>query len=247
MMSKSVFVIAVVGAAGIVAAYAASANDVAATVPVAPATSHADATHPVVLELYQSQGCSSCPPANIVLNEVANRRDVLALNFAVTYWDRLGWKDSFARPEFTARQWDYARTGGRGNVQTPQLIVDGKVAILGSRKNEVDAAIVAHRPASGAPEIGLVGNAVSVSAGLGKAAQVWLVSYDPHVLAVPVRAGENGGRTLVHRNIVKALTSLGTWTGKAARFPLPEASAGVSRAILVQTGTGGSIIAARKI
>jgi hypothetical protein len=245
-MSKSVLTIAVAGAAGIVAAYSASANHPAGPAPVLTSARHADAAHPVVLELYQSQGCSSCPPANIVLNEIANRPDVLALNFAVTYWDRLGWKDSFARPEFTARQWDYARSGGRGNVQTPQLIVDGNAAILGSRKNEVEAAIAAHRPVAGAPEIALSGNAVSVGRGSG-AAKVWLVSYDPRAVAVPVRAGENGGRTLIHRNIVKALTPLGAWTGKATQFQLPATGAGSARAILVQAGQGGKIVAARKI
>jgi hypothetical protein len=244
-MSKPIFAIAIAGAVGIVAAYSASANHAAAPVP--KPTSHANAAHPVVLELYQSQGCSSCPPANTVLNEVANRTDVLALNFAVTYWDQLGWKDSFARPEFTARQWEYARSSGRSSVQTPQLIVDGKAAILGSRKNEVEAAIAAHRPVAGAPEIVISGNVVSIGAGSGKTAKVWLVSYDPRAVAVPVRAGENGGRTLIHRNIVQSLTPLGAWTGKATQFPLPAPDARSARAILVQAGTGGTIVTARKI
>jgi hypothetical protein len=76
----------------------------------------ADAAHPTVVELFESQGCSSCPPANANLNAIADRPDILALNFAVTYWDQLGWKDTFAQPGFTARQWDYARAGGRGEV-----------------------------------------------------------------------------------------------------------------------------------
>jgi hypothetical protein len=210
--------------------------------------SHATAAHPVVLELFQSQGCSSCPPALAVLNEIANRPDVLALNFAVTYWDQLGWKDSFAQSAFTARQWEYARAGGRGNVQTPQLIVDGRAAILGSRKNEVEAAIASHRAAAGAPDVTTTEGAIIVGSGKASAAaKVWLVEYDPRNVAVPIRAGENGGRTLPHRNIVKRLTPLGAWTGKSATYPLPREQSGLARAILVQSGTGGPIIAGRKI
>ncbi len=218
--------------------------------PAAPlgGQGRASAAHPVVLELYQSQGCSSCPPALAVLNDVANRPDVLALNFAVTYWDQLGWKDNFAQPAFTARQWDYARAGGRGNVQTPQLIVDGRTAILGSRKGEVEAAIANQRTAAGAPEIASTGSSVTIGSGSSSTiAKVWLVDYDPRNVAVPIRAGENGGRTLGHRNIVRRLTALGAWTGNSATFGLPTAQLGLARAILVQSGVGGPIIAGRKI
>lgn len=218
--------------------------------PAAPQgeTTQASPTHPVVLELFQSQGCSSCPPALAVLNDVASRPDVLALNFAVTYWDQLGWKDGFAQPAFTARQWDYARAGGRTNVQTPQLVVDGRAAILGSRKGEVDAAINSHRTTPGAPDIANSANAVTIGSGKStSAAKVWLVDYDPRNVAVLVRAGENGGRTLPHRNIVKQLTTLGTWTGKSVTFPLPPEKPSLARAILVQSGVGGPILAARKL
>lgn len=202
----------------------------------------------VVLELYQSQGCSSCPPALAVLNDVANRPNVLALNFAVTYWDQLGWKDQFAQPAFTARQWDYARSGGRGNVQTPQLIVDGRTAILGSRKGEVETAIASHRATPGAPAIANTTTAVTIGSGKTSAvAKVWLVSYDPRNIAVPIRAGENGGRTLGHRNIVKKLTTLGAWSGSTVTFALQRGQSDLARAILVQSGVGGPIIAARKI
>ena len=204
--------------------------------------------HPVVLELFQSQGCSSCPPALAVLEQVADRPDVLALNFAVTYWDQLGWKDNFAQPAFTARQWEYARAGGRGSVQTPQLIVDGRAAILGSRKGEVEAAIAKHRTATGAPDIVSGPNAVTIGQGnASTSAKVWLVDFDPRNVAVPIRAGENGGRTLNHRNIVRRMTALGTWQGKPAAFILPQKLPGMARAILVQSGVGGPIMAGRKI
>ena len=90
-----------------------------------------DAAHPTVVELFQSQGCSSCPPAIANINAIAARPDILALTFAVTYWDQLGWKDTFARPEFTGRQWDYAHAGGRSQVATPQTIVNGRLVTNG--------------------------------------------------------------------------------------------------------------------
>lgn len=250
-MSKSVFAVAALGAAGVIGAYAMSSHPEAAHASIAtskPAAVATDVAHPVVLELYQSQGCSSCPPANAVLNQVADQPGVLALNFSVTYWDQLGWKDIFAQPAFTARQWDYARSGGRGNVQTPQLIVDGKAAILGSRRGEVDAAIAAHRPLAGAPEIAATASAVDITKGsVATSATVWLVDYDPRNVPVQIRNGENGGRTLSHRNIVHKLTALGNWTGGAAHFTRPAAGAGLAQAVLVQAGKGGEIVAARKI
>ena len=86
----------------------------------------ADPSHPTVVELFQSQGCSSCPPANANLDAVSGRPDVIALNFAVTYWDGLGWKDTFAKPQFTARQWDYAQAIHHSRCSTPQVVVDGR-------------------------------------------------------------------------------------------------------------------------
>jgi hypothetical protein len=222
----------------------AAAPSAATTIPVA---SGADAAHPAVIELYQSQGCSSCPPALGVLDQVANRPDVLALNFAVTYWDRLGWKDIYAQPAYTARQWDYSHAQGRSNVQTPQLIVNGKVAVLGSNKPEVEKAIAANARAKG-PEIAITSGRVSIASGtVTKPATVWLVAYDPRTVQVPVRAGENGGRTLPHRNIVRQLVSLGAWTGKAASFATPASANGLKRAVLVQAGSGGPILAAARI
>ena len=212
-----------------------------------PVSSGADAAHPAVIELYQSQGCSSCPPALAVLDQIANRPDVLALNFAVTYWDQLGWKDIYAQPAFTARQWDYSHAQGRGNVQTPQLIVNGRAAVLGSVRPEVDAAIARNVRAKG-PEITAAGQQVTVAAGPStKPATVWLVAYDPRTVQVPIRAGENGGRTLPHRNIVHKLTVIGRWTGQTAHYAAPASAPGLKRAVLVQAGTGGPILAAARI
>ncbi|HEX7848858.1 MAG TPA: DUF1223 domain-containing protein [Sphingomonas sp.] len=205
-----------------------------------------DAANPTVVELYQSQGCSSCPPADAVLNALADRPDVLALSFAVTYWDQLGWKDTFASPAFTQRQWDYAHAEGRTYVATPQMVVNGRGAVTGNDRAQVDEAIRRFaRPASG-PAITRDGATVGIAAGKGSAT-VWLVRYDPRTIAVPIRAGENGGRTIAHRNIVRQLVRLGQWTGAAARFATPAAPAGLSSAVLIQQGAGGAIIAARRI
>jgi hypothetical protein len=205
------------------------------------------AAAPVVVELYQSQGCSSCPPADAVLNALAARSDVIALNFAVTYWDQLGWKDTFAKPAYTARQWDYARSGGRGNVSTPQMIVGGRTAIVGSRPAEVDAVIARARAGQSGPAILVNGTTIGIPAGkTSEPATLWLVRYDPRTIPVAIRAGENGGRTIPHRNIVRDLVPLGTWNGAAKRFTLPPAVPGMGTALLLQAGRGGPIIAARR-
>ena len=98
----------------------------------------ADANHPAVVELFQSQGCSSCPPANANVNALSQRPDVLALSFAVTYWDRLGWKDTFDKPQFTERQWQYARAMRQQDVYTPQVVVNGRVEGVGADPGEIE-------------------------------------------------------------------------------------------------------------
>jgi hypothetical protein len=204
---------------------------------------------PVVVELFQSQGCSSCPPANANLATVADRRDVIALNFSVAYWDNLGWKDTFAQPGFTARQWDYAHAFGRGQVFTPQIVVDGRRDGVGAEPSDF-ARLVGHGDArTSSPELSLKPDAVSIGAGPAPRApaDVWLVRYDPRVLQVAIRAGENGGRTLPHKDIVRQLVRIGAWTGAPEALRLPPASQpALATAILVQLPRGGPILAAVK-
>ena len=229
---------AAIGAAGFVAAQDR------ASAPAKPAIGS-----PVVVELFQSQGCSSCPPADASLNAIADRPDVIPLSFAVTYWDQLGWKDTFARPQFTARQWDYAHSAGRAQVATPQMVINGgRQTIVGGNRQQLESAIAAARHAGG-PRIALAGNRVAVSAASGATpSTVWVVRYDPRNNAVPIGAGENGGRTLPHRNIVRQLDAVGTWSGKAASFVLPANPSPVYRtAVLVQAGKGGAILAAARL
>jgi hypothetical protein len=206
----------------------------------------ADAAHPTVIELFQSQGCSSCPPANANVMTLADRPDLLVLSFGVTYWDQLGWKDRFARPEFTRRQYDYKGGLGHDNVWTPQTVVNGRVDVTGVRASELKQAVVAGDRGASGPALVAAGNRISIAAGAGPA-DVWLVRYDPRVVQVPIRAGENGGRTLPHRNVVRELVRLGQWTGAAAGFARPAPVAGLAEAVLVQRPGGGTILAALKL
>jgi hypothetical protein len=219
---------------------------VMAGLAAAPALA-ADAGHPLVIELFQSQGCSSCPPANANLIDFARRPDVLALNFAVDYWDRLGWKDTFASPAYTERQYAYAKRVGDG-VYTPEVIVNGRVAGVGASPGEMEQLARQGDRGAGGPSVRIEGGEAVVGAGAApsQGAEVWLALYDPKVVEVPVARGENAGRTLPHTHIVHGLTKLGSWTGAEARFPLPASASGFSRAIIVQGAGAGPVIAAAK-
>jgi hypothetical protein len=208
----------------------------------------ADANHPAVVELFQSQGCSSCPPANANVNTLSQRPDVLALSFAVTYWDRLGWKDTFGRPQFTERQWQYARAMRQQDVYTPQVVVNGRVEGVGADPGEIEGLMSrADRGASG-PAVTLSDGSAEIGAAPAPAhaAEVWLVRYDPRTLEVQVRRGENAGKTLPHKNIVRELVRLGDWSGQAERFSLTADDSGLATAILVQASGAGPILAAAK-
>jgi hypothetical protein len=209
----------------------------------------ADAKHPTVIELFQSQGCSSCPPANANLIEIAAREDALALNFAVDYWDRLGWKDTFAKPEFTARQWAYARAMRHEDVYTPQIVVNGRVDGVGAEAGEMRKLIQrADRGAAG-PELTFEPGAVTIGAGQAppNGADVWLARYDPRVIDVAIPRGENAGRTLPHKNVVREMILVGHWSGEAERLVLPApGQSGLADAVLVQTSGAGAILAAAK-
>jgi len=208
----------------------------------------ADAVHPEVVELFQSQGCSTCPPADANVMALADRPDILTLSFAVTYWDQLGWKDTFASPVFTARQWDYAHGLGHSGVFTPQVVVNGRRDGVGTDAAQLRALLVAGDRGAGGPALVVRGGRVMVGAGKAPVggADVWLTRYDPRIVMVPIQRGENAGRTLPHRNVVRALVRLGRWDGAAKAFALPPTSPGLLNAILVQAGRGGPILAAAR-
>jgi hypothetical protein len=203
---------------------------------------------PVVLELFQSQGCSSCPPANANLNAIADRPDVLALSFGVTYWDQLGWKDTFAKPAFTDRQKAYARGLG-AQLGTPQMVVEGREDLIGVDAREVQQALRRARPAMDAT-VALSRDRVEIGAGQAPkaGADVWLVRYDPRVRQVAIQRGENNGKTLPHRDVVVELTRLGGWTGAPVGFAAkPPADPALRTAVLVQARNGGPILAAARL
>lgn len=202
------------------------------------------ATTPVVVELFQSQGCSSCPPAIANLNAIAGKPGVLALIFAVDYWDNLGWKDTFATHAYTQRQWDYARGLKHSQVATPQVVVNGRRDLVGSDARELDT-VIAATPKASVP-VSLSANQVVVGAGQAPVspADVWLVRYDPRVISVAIKRGENGGKTLAHRDVVKSMARLGKWMGQPAAFPVPASGdPALKTAILVQQ-PGGPILGA---
>lgn len=201
--------------------------------------------HLTVVELFQSQGCSSCPPANANVMALSDRPDLLTLSFGVTYWDQLGWKDTFASPRYTARQWDYAHAFHRGQVFTPQVVVNGRADVVGQDRSELEA-LIRRQAAGDGPAIRIGKSDVTVGAGAGTA-QVWLVRFDPRIVQVPIARGENSGVTLPHKNVVKELVKLGGWNGKPVTYSLPSAGDGVLRdAVLVQAGPGGAILAAAR-
>ena len=199
-----------------------------------------------VVELFTSQGCSSCPPADVAVAAISARPDIVALSFGVTYWDNLGWRDTFAQQKFTDRQWAYAKGLRHDNVGTPQVVINGRTDVVGQSVGEIDAALRRTKLAPG-PAVTLSAAGVSVAgAAPAKAADVWLVRYNPNVQQVPVKRGENTGKTLPIKNVVKELTRLGGWSGGQITYPIPAGPAGLSTAILIQAGPGGPILAAAK-
>jgi hypothetical protein len=199
-----------------------------------------------VVELFQSQGCSDCPPANANVMALSGRPDLLTLSFGVTYWDYLGWKDTFASPQYTARQWDYAHALHHSEVYTPQVVVNGRADIVGRDRAALEA-LIARESNAAAPAVHITPGTATVDAGQPGAHQVWLVRFDPNIENVPIARGENGGLTLPHKNVVKQLVKLGDWNGKESTYAIPAASQpGLREAVLVQSGPGGAIVAAAR-
>src|SRR5208282_3008304 len=171
----------------------------------------ADAAHPTVVELFQSQGCSSCPPAAANVAAVSDRSDVLALSFAVDYWDRLGWKDTFSKAAWTARQYAYARAMGSNGVYTPQVVVNGRVEGDGLEPGALQGLMSRGDRGAGGPSVGFGGGAVTVGAGASPSggADVWLARYIPRIVEVTIPRGENAGHTLPYKDVVREMVLIG--------------------------------------
>jgi hypothetical protein len=206
---------------------------------------------PVVVELFTSQGCSSCPPADSLLGELAERDDVLPLSFHVTYWDRLGWPDTFGLDDSTRRQEVYADWLDLDQVYTPQMVIGGRIDVVGSARGRVLEAIDLLRSHGGAgPELTIAGDRLSVSAGERDDAAIWLIAFDDHH-DVAIERGENRGRTLRYHHVVRELTRLADWDGRALAVELPlarlDAAGRAGAAILVQRLSDGVILAAARV
>ena len=180
---------------------------------------------PILVELFTSEGCSSCPPADALLAELASRPDVLALSFHVDYWDRLGWKDPFSSHEATQRQDRYATLLDLATVYTPQIVVDGGWQAVGSDRADVEHALdLARRDRQEVPiTLGLAQGQAQIKLGPGSdaaAASVLLIGFDlRHVTAV--KRGENAGRTLPHVDVVRGVEEIARYSGTAGAIAAP--------------------------
>ena len=212
---------------------------------LAPAIADA-ADRPVVVELFTSQGCSSCPPANAYLNDLARERhDVLPLAFHVTYWDRLGWKDPFSLQAATDRQARYGGRFGDGSY-TPEIVVDGLSGHVGSYRDEIGSAIDRAKAAAttAAVKVSRDGNQLLVEVGPGEGrGRVLLVGFD-HYHKTAIRRGENGGRTFEELNVVRSVRPLADWQGKMLRLT-EQTPEGEDAAVLIEASDGRIVGAAR--
>ncbi len=226
---------------------------------VAGSAGAADEKVQAVLELFTSQGCASCPPADEALEQFAKRADVVALSFSVDYWDYQGWKDTLADHAFTDRQKAYAAARGDRQVYTPQMVVNGSVHVVGGDVKAIRKAIESG-PAPSVPiHVGMMGDAISVDVGAADAmgprkATLWLALYDRQV-KVPVARGENRNRTLEYYNVVRKLRPIAVWRGEPMKVDLPMAEYRASGtdgcAVLLQQetaeGNPGAIIGAAQV
>ena len=207
-----------------------------------------------VVELFTSQGCSSCPPADRLMQDLVERDELVALSFPVDYWDYLGWRDTLASPAHSARQRAYAELRGDREVYTPQIVVNGQRHLVGSDAGALDQALSEQQrlpvrvdlvPGNDVMEI-LVSGDASVLAGPGDkpamASVVFAFVSDP--VAVAIGRGENRGREVVYSNVVKGLRVVGMWDGGTATYRLPMSEMtkmnAARCAVLVQLEHNGS-------
>ena len=200
-----------------------------------------------VIELFTSQGCSSCPAADKLAGELARDPSLVVMSLPVDYWDYLGWKDTLALPGHTKRQKAYSKARGDRDVYTPQVVVNGVAHVLGSDKNAIEQAIAATRKQDGmlALPVSLTvsGDQVSVTVPAAQSAnaqgEVWLCPITKNA-EVAIGRGENSGNTITYHNVVRRWIKLGDWTGTARTFTLPKSditgAGGDAVAVVVQSG-----------
>jgi hypothetical protein len=218
-------------------------------------TAYAQAKKPVFVELFTSQGCSSCPPADALLGELVKHQDVIALTFPVDYWDYLGWKDTLASPANSRRQYSYAKTRRDGQVYTPQIVLNGREHVIGNKRAHVLRKIAemskaknfAHVPVT----LTALKDVIKIDTGRSPAglasqqASVWLIMFKKKV-TIPIKHGENRGRSISYFNVVRQMLPLGRWTGKPMQITLPKAkliAQGYDGCVaLIQVNNGGPIL-----
>lgn len=207
---------------------------------------------PVLIELFTSQGCSSCPPADAFLQKLAKRDDVIALALHVDYWDYIGWKDSFAKPEYTARQRAYARVANRRMVYTPQMIINGADHVVGTRPMDVTDLIKKHRGDAARVSLNLAERqgklkiAASAASGAGGKATVRLFRYLPKE-TVAIKRGENAGRSISYSHIVKSMSVVTDWDMRQPldiEVPLPG---NLPAVVVIQRNSFGPVEAVAKV
>lgn len=219
-----------------------------------------DASAKVVLELFTSQGCSSCPPADALLEVYKKRDDIIALSVPVDYWDRLGWKDTYASRAYTLRQQEYARARGDGQVYTPQIVVDGGAHVVGSYRGAIDNAIAASKKALANSHVTLQarieGADIVVDVGAARAGAVTaggklLVATVKDAGTVAIGRGENAQRSITYHNVVRSLDVVGTWSGAAQTVRVAKSSLKLADAqsvvVMLQNGAGGPILGATQV
>ncbi len=183
-----------------------------------------------MVELFTSQGCSSCPPADQIIGELAKDPSVIALSLPIDYWDYLGWKDTLADSRFSARQKAYSHMRGEREVYTPQVVVNGSAHVIGSDRARIESAIEETKKAEGVMSVPismtLAGKQINVSvaaSGKGPAAahgEVWICSISKAV-PIAIGRGENRGREITYHNVVRNLLKVGDWNGTSGSWTVP--------------------------
>ncbi|KPP82086.1 MAG: hypothetical protein HLUCCA04_04990 [Oceanicaulis sp. HLUCCA04] len=206
---------------------------------------------PVVVELFTSQGCPPCVEANRRFGELAAREGVIALSYGVDYWDMFGWADQFAQPAFADRQQDYIREGEATRVFTPHFVINGGPERLRFTRDNVPHRVATSLPLTADIALSRIdGGSVllELDGPLRETpAEVWAVTYRPGMIIVPIDGGRNAGTDMEHHNTVAALDRLDDWQGGEyiQEFAAPAEDFGL--AILVQDGSGGPLLAARRL
>lgn len=218
----------------------------------------------VVVELFTSQGCNSCPPADEILAEFSQEKNILALSYSVDYWNYLGWKDTLAQHDCTIRQKKYNISLGKSGVYTPQMIIQGQKDLIGSRRDLAHKMVTSARKgarnkAVPAPTIAFgalkspTNDMIDLKIGAGahrKTATIWIIGYDL-VKTVNIRGGELKGQTRSYHNVVQSIKRMGSWMGDEIRLTLSKQDIGSGKydayAVLLQEEETGPIIAAAKL